>query len=309
MSDHKNNGSDEFNDERLARLYRLGAKETAPEHISQHILQASRQFKRKKTFQLLNLRPFILQLTSSRGLAFTAVMVIGISIILQLQFDHPDELIPEELADISPTTTSIPAKTQQDTLEETPLKAEASVQSDTFEEPLTLINTEKPATRPEQPRREEKLQQIQRQQAKKKQTEQRLKKQSERKIKHEAKMQARQRSIQAPSAANFAVDASINEMQLETDKDCNVLSQAACLAAANCTLDVNGQQLICRPARDHCEQGFIQASNLEQLCINKPGCEWQPGHCQCDQTENCVCENLQVPQCKQIPDDNHIEGE
>jgi len=280
-----NNGD---HDDNLEQLYHHGATETTPEQLNQKILQASKQVINSEENNISFLLILLQHLLSSRGLAFTAVMVIGISVILQIQFEQPNEIMPEVLTELSqPDPVAAPSAE----LFEQAAESISSVEDKVVAKPAAPAKRKAPAKLEAEKQRVQRL-------AEEKRSQQALMK------KQKAQSAQRKMLSQAPATAIAPAHSLISPLQLNTDRSCSERTQAACLASANCTLVETADRLICREPGNSCEKGFIQATQLAQQCTTKPGCELIPGDCQCDENENCQCKNMQPPRCLPVDSDD-----
>lgn len=286
---------DDINDDKLSELYRHGASETPAARINQRILQASKQHAHSTDRKQSGFEWLIAHLSSSRSLAFAAVMVICISIILQIQFDYPDSMHPEEISDISPLANDVMPDHEQLLKEEI-----------TTLESTEIKQSSKPAPRSAAPAisRQPAVSTAEKQKSisGKKELQRASKQKEAERIRALKKRQQSQRErMTAPiESTTMMADSLISPMTLITQQDCEELTHAACLASTQCILSTSTDDLVCRNARNICEQGFIQAENLEQLCVKNQACQFIAGHCHCDDKGSCQCENNQPPACQLI---------
>lgn len=309
MSQHHN---DEFDDKRLSDLYKQGATEKPSGHISHGILSAAKkQAKLNKTGW--NLVEYLIGLiSSSRSLAFAAVMVIGISIILQIQFDQPEQIVPQGISDIS---NGLPVTKMKSHSEENIADPEAVSRSldsvsdnETTPSKPSLSKQRAKSSQPAKPAKktyEQTLNELNRkksEEAKQRMVERErlMQKRSQQKKERQQKQM-----MQAPESA-FAPAPAISPLfemtpsQLMTTPVCENLSNKACLSSANCILALQTDELICRKTKNHCEKDFVQIEMQEKQCGQKENCQYKKSNCDCDLNETCSCNNNTPPSCESI---------
>lgn len=311
MSQHHN---DEFDDKRLSDLYQQGATEKPSDHITHNILATAKQHARSNKSAWGPIENLISLLSSSRSLAFAAVMVIGISIILQIQFDQPEEIVPQKMSDLS---NGMPVAKMKSRSEKNITESETASESIDSVSDIELAPSgsfpDKQKIRPAQS------------QTPAKKTHESTVNQSNRKIVEETKqrMLERDRLIQQRSQQKkerqkmqlmqtpesvFSPAPALSPLlemapsQSMTTPACNNLTNKACLSSANCTLTRKENTLICRTSIAHCEKDFVQLDMYKEQCEIKNNCKYNKSDCQCDINGSCICSNNTPPSCTLIED-------
>jgi len=286
MNQHHN---DEFDDKKLSDLYRQGATEKPSDNISHKILSAaSEQAKLNRSGPNL-IEYLINMITSSRSLAFAAVMVIGISIILQIQFDQPEQIVPQSISD------SIPAATMK------PDSTEILAEPENFSEPMDSasdleksisksLSPAKPVTKADEKRRNESDRKAQSEAKRRMAEENQLMRQRSQEKKEKRMMLAPENAF-SPAPVISPLTSTLN---------CDELTNRACLSSAKCTLSFHDNNLTCQSTVNHCEKGFVQMDMYKEQCEQKTGCQYITGHCNCDADESCSCINDELPSCEPI---------
>lgn len=302
--------SDEFDDDKLDMLYRLGANESASKSVTNSILSAASKQARINTSRLHIVEYFLQLITSSRSLAFAAVMVIGISIILQIQFDQTDEIIPRLDSELN-------LQTQPANISKTDSPVDESVSE--AAEPVLSLSPASPAAQSPKPEPAKKMQPAQAPRApaeprehllKQKHIEQMRQKakayqEATRKQKQELsrrkKSEAEQKRLLDETPQYFATPPAMDSLQSGSPQpeasQCINLSESDCLLSANCVLANTDKGLICRVPENACEVSFIQAANSAESCIPEAQCRFIKGDCHCDDADVCHCDEEALPQC------------
>ena len=311
MSQHHN---DEFDDKRLSDLYKQSATEKPSDHISRGILSSAKQHARSNKSGWGPIANLISILSSSRSLAFTAVMVIGISIILQIQFDQPEQIVPQGISEFSNGAPISKMKSRS---------AESITEPETFSESMDSVSDteltpsesslkkqkvrtpqpEKPVKKTYKPTFDESNRKIA-EEAKQRMLERdRLMQQHSQQKKERQEKQMMQTPESAFSPAPIASPLlEMTPSQLTTTADCENLTNKACLSSANCILATQENTLICRIANDHCEKDFVQFHMHEKQCELKDNCQYKKSDCDCGVNETCTCDNNSPPSCELIED-------
>lgn len=295
MSQHDNDN--EFNDDRLSQLYKKSATETPSEKIKQQLLLAAKQ--QAESYRSgWNLFEYLLKLmSSSRSLAFAAVMVIGISIILQIQFDQPDELTPTFLDDAANGRLPAEAASPEVSLSAEPTQEseEATTQAITRKNSTAPPASISPAKSPAADFFKSESEERHTQQQKEKRLKEQQRKQEERK-KQRLMLSPESQSTQSRPQALY--DASSMATVLP---DCKTLSDIDCLSSSRCLLVNEDDVLICRETVNLCEENFIQKNNAgAEQCRNQQACEFIAGDCVCKQDGSCKCTDNKPPLCQPI---------
>jgi len=308
MNDH--NQTNQHDDDKISSLYKQGSTETPAEHINTNILNKARQ--QSTNIIHLTFRLLINILSSSRPLAVAAVVIISISIILQIQFDYPDEMMPETLHENSTQrlSDSFPAledslmKEQTDTIseseffsnQETPgLQKKTIAKSKTIKPSksgkILLFETD----RSREIQLNKQIEQSKRaNNHKKKKLEQSLRKQ---KALEEYKMRSSLKHIE--SSPSTPLTSAISSFSKTID-DCKKLTHSDCLSSKHCILRFIDGSMLCQQAKNHCERDFIQKNNNSDLCLKRDKCQFTDGKCLCDSNGICQCTDNIIPSCKLI---------
>lgn len=306
-----NNTHNEQNDDnKISSLYKQGSIETPAKHINKKILHQAR-FSSNNVIPL-SIKSIFTTITSSKSLAVAAVLIISVSVVLQIQFDHFDEIIPASIETYSDEQTLLENLSTNNT--EILLSSPAQT-SETFhdndEEDNTLHNNinntpKKSAPKPlmkaykptaksapeakaiyERQRHEQYLKQKH-----KRESEQRL----ERKYQNEeVLLKNRIESIPSPAQGISSLSSDL--------ENCNNFNNKACLASKICTLNISNNKLNCQKAVNHCEQDFSQLHDSIEYCHKKEQCEYTTSTCQCDSNGSCECEDNTPPACLLMNDD------
>lgn len=81
----------------------------------------------------------------------------------------------------------------------------------------------------------------------------------------------------------------------------NPVKQMACLDSPTRMLVASSMSVTgyrCRPANNHCEQGFVQSEHRGTECESKPGCAFYAERCFCPPGAICVCAGGAPPTCR-----------
>lgn len=306
-------------DKKISSLYTEGSKETPAKHINESILNHARS----QTDNVIHLtfKKVIETLTSSRSLAVAAVLVIGISIILQIQFKHPETLLlpgTEELSD----SELLFGNTYSDDLEDlqgmdssalsSPMEAaeENAISSDitSFEKESaantlrnnTAINKPKALRQMAAPKVAQRIEQ---------------KKRDKRSLDRQAKqVEKRKRLLTEKRDLNSALSPQAisilsNDTIEPNIKSCDTYNNQQCLSATGCTLVIDNVTTSCQMTANHCENDFSQLNDTKDKCINKDQCEYIESTCECNTNGLCECINDTPPACLLItPKENSNEN-
>lgn len=307
MSNNTHNEQDD--DNKISSLYKQGSIETPAKHINEKILHQAKLS--SNNVIPLSIKRIFTTITSSRSLAIAAVLIIGVSVVLQIQFDHFDEIMPTStetyldeqilLENLSTDNTkrllSAPAQTAEafndneemstlnSNITNTPKKSVPKPSMKTYK-PTAKTESEAKAKYDRQ-RHEHYLKLKQ-----KREQEQRLERKSQDK---EELLKKRLEKI--PSTA-------LGISSLSSDLDnCNNFSNKECFASSICTLSVSNNKLNCQQAKNHCEQDFSQSDDSIESCQKKDQCEYIVSTCQCNTNGSCECEDNTPPACLLIDDE------
>jgi len=304
MTDPTKNKQD---DEIIASLYQHGSVEQPSDELDKKILNAARN----KSDNVIRwpAKKIINTLLSSHSLAVAAVLVLSISIILQIQFDHPEELmsptaeqqfshsvpannIPEKQADIQQGMTDTPPQMSSQPVEEVLSKSKPKAPvKDLKQSARHSAALKEKSLAKKQQREQERRQHIEKQRLRERK---RLKRKAERQHSESQRLSA---IISSPSP-----DSPADSMASITDQSCAELSNSKCLESTSCILDKADDTLICREPNNTCEQGFVQIAQSKEQCQMKSECEFISSDCHCDEY-GCQCEDNLPPACKPIFDD------
>lgn len=315
-NDNSNNPPD---DKKISSLYTQGSKETPAKHINENILNHARS----QTDNVIHLsfKQVIETLTSSRSLAVAAVLVIGISIILQIQFKYPDTLLPPVTEKLSDSELLF-ENTYSDNLEDlqgmdssalsspmaTPEKKQINSDITSFKKESaantlrnnTAINKPKAMRQMSASKAAQRLEQ---------------KKREKRSLERQAKqVEKRKRlltenrdlnSVLSPQAISVLSNATIEP----NIKNCDTYNNQQCLFATGCTLVINNGTTSCQRTANHCENDFSQFNDTKDKCSNKDRCEYIESTCECNTNGLCECINDTPPACLLItPKENSNEN-
>jgi len=305
MSDPAN---DKKYDEIIASLYQQGSVEKPSDELNKKILNAARN----KSDNVIRwpAKKIINTLLSSHSLAVAAVLVISISVILQIQFDHPEEIIsPTAEQQFSHATSErktpeMHADIQQDVTDTAPIMNSQPVE-EVLPKPKSPVNTQKHSVRHSTALKEKALAKKQHKVSKQQREQERrqhieAKRLSERKRLRQ-KSERQHDESQRPSTVinTLSADLSADPMTSEAVKFCAQLSHSKCLESTNCILDKVDSRLICRQPNNTCEKNFVQKDQSKEQCQIKSECEFINSDCHCDE-HDCQCEDDLPPTCKPV---------
>ncbi|MDH5424901.1 MAG: hypothetical protein OEY29_07915 [Gammaproteobacteria bacterium] len=288
-------------DDKISSLYQQGSVETPAAHINENI----RLHARKHSASVISfpLRRVLNVISSSRSLQVAAVLVIGVSIILQIQFDHPAEMSRPEPAEYSVNDLLADKSDAEHGVVTEDQLLTPSVSSDSVQESLAERNlnpvarpaSPRPAMKakaaPEKPAADDEMQQTEKSETMMREKRRLTKQFSEEKQAHSSHRQA-----------ELILHSTATSMQSVSEQDaddlCRTLDNAACLNSATCVLNNISNDLVCRPALNHCEQDFSQLQDHPDLCQQKPHCEYTASDCNCHSDGSCSCLGDTPPACK-----------
>ncbi len=304
MSNNTPNEQDD--DNKISSLYKQGSIETPAKHINEKILHQAKLS--SNNVIPLSIKRIFTTITSSRSLAIAAVLVIGVSVVLQIQFDHFDEIMPTStetyldeqilLENLSTDNTerllSAPAQTSEafnnneeiNTLNSSIPKKSAPKPSMKAYKPTAKTETEAKAKYDRQ-RHERYL---------------KLKQKREQKQRLERKPQDKEELLKKRLEKIPSTALGISSFSSDLD-NCNNFNNKECLASSICTLNVSNNKLNCQQAKNHCEQDFSQSDDSIESCQKKGKCEYIVSTCQCNTNGSCECEDNTPPACLLIEDD------
>ena len=308
MNDH--NQTNQHDDDKISSLYKQGSVETPAEHINTKILNNARQ--QSTNIIHLPFRLLINTISSSRPLAVAAVVVISISIILQIQFDHPDKMMPETLQESSMQKLDDGIPTPEDSLleEQTDLNSESesfSINKEAGSQEKAIENSKviKPSKskkilpfKADKSRAIQLDKQIEKNKVidirRKKKREQSLRK---RKILEENKVRSMEKYFKSNPSAPLT--SAVSSFSAVIDS-CKTLTHSDCLSSNICVLRFTNEILICQKADNHCESNFIQKNDIANLCLKRNKCQFIKGECLCDDNGICQCKDNIIPSCQLI---------
>lgn len=283
MNKHPSN--DEFEDEKLNRLYKKGSKETPSSYLNQRILAASVQHTSKKKTHFWNTEAILTVLSSSRSLATAFVIILSLSIVLTLQFEQADTALtpaPDDMLAIIESASKSSAKQK-------PLTQENIFQLEHQHKSEKRIHSPAPAEKRDFARK------------------------LEAEMPETAVTSRITQADQSQAVISPAMTGSVNAPELAEQQDdyipaisaassvkesgCAALSQRACLHSDSCTLVKEHNQLSCQVSIEACELKFKQITDRADVCDNRPGCTYQEGHCLCDENGLCQCQDNVIPAC------------
>jgi len=302
MSQHHNN---EFDDNNLSELYKQGASEQPSDRISHGILNAAKK-QAKLNQSGWNLVEYLLSIiSSSRSLAFAAVMVIGISIILQIQFDQPEQIVPQGISDLSNGSPVSKMKSPSDdslTKPEAITESMESIADSKIAPPQpSVIKQKARSAQPVTPAKKTTSESNRKKSEEARQT--MLEKEHLKQRRSQERKERQQKQMMRTPESAFAPAPAISPLLEMTPYQstmpvCKTLTNKACLTSAICILARQDNQLICRSPDNHCENGFVQFDRQEEQCIQKDNCKFIKSECECDTSETCSCSNNTPPSCK-----------
>ena len=312
MTQHPN---DEFDDNKLSDLYKQGAAEKPSDHINHRILSAAKQHANLNQSGWNLVEYLISLISSSRSLAFAAVMVIGISLILQIQFDQPEQIVPQGISDISngAPVTKMKSRSEESISEPETFSESLDSASDFEIAPLkpSLNKQRTKSSQPAKPAKKTYEQTINESNRKKSEEAKRRMFERDRLMQQQTqqkKEKQQKQMMQAPESA-FAPAPVMSPLFKMTPSQiatpvCDNLTNKACLSSANCILALQGDKLICRPPNNHCEKDLVQFDMQEKQCEQKENCQYKESKCDCDINETCTCNNNTPASCELI---EHVE--
>lgn len=306
---NNNTHNEQDDDNKISSLYKQGSIETPAKHINEKILHQARLG--SKNVIPLSIKRIFTTITSSKSLAVAAVLIISVSVVLQIQFDHFDEIIPASIETYSDEQTLLENLSTDNTeiLLSTPAQTSETVNDNEYQNtshsninstpkksaPKPLMKIYKPTAKSEaeakavyeRQRREHYLKRKH-----KRESEQRLERKYQNK---EVLLKNRIESL--PSAAQ-----GISSLSSDLE-NCNDFNNKECLASKNCTLNISNNKNNCQKAANHCEQDFSQLHDSLESCHKKVQCEYTTSTCQCDSNGSCECEDNTPPACLLMNDD------
>jgi len=319
MTEPDNN---KHHDEVIASLYQHGSVEQPSDELNKNILNAAR----KKSDNIIHwpAKKIFKTLLSSHSLAVAAVLVISISVILQIQFDYPEEVIlptAEQQLSKSLSPNSIPKKqnstdvTSQMSMQPAEeILIESESQAITRDSESTIVHSPVLKAKPSVRKQE---MDYKKQQALKHRHYEEIKRESKRRRHEEKKRLSEQQKLRQKQKAEYQrsesqrlsalIDSSPTSSLADNKESmlshaCEKLSNAECLASTNCILEKDNDSLICRQSKNPCEKGFVQITQPKEQCQIKPECEYISSDCHCDE-HGCQCADNQPPICKPVFDD------
>ena len=299
-----NNNQENHNDDnKITALYKQGSIETPAQHINRKILDTASQ--QPTSIFHLPIRLLINTLSYSKPLAVAAVVVISISIILQIQFDHPEQVIPKSLQEknLQETTDTIPSL---DHSSGRSIEPDASRSYDSPDEqlpkaPAEKLKASKPALRKKHSVKESDITEdsqlhYQREQAVKT----KKNKEKERRLRQEKKLEAnnilpRQDRIKSEASTPQVSFMSTFNASIE---NCKTLNHSECLSSKSCSLSYIDEAMTCQLSTPPCESNFIQNSDNSETCLNRDQCQYIEGTCNCNSNGDCECVNNVIPTCQ-----------
>lgn len=296
--------SDPHDDDKISSLYKQGSIETPARYINEKIRQRARQgsasviqFPLRRVFNVI---------TSSRSLKVAAVLVIGVSIILQIQFDHPEQMsIPmnEEYSD-NGMFADKPVSDSSDFIQEESFAP--SISSDSMKESL-VEQTLSTSLEPRTPKPAKKAKPAPAKPGPGYEMQRREKSRSmelEKRRLHEKIIEEKQASSKRKQTEmnlqSLATSPQVLISEAGAEDICRTLNSAACLASSSCVLSNTNNELTCHAAMNHCERDFRQLDDQSDLCQQREQCEYTAGKCDCDTDGSCECINKTPPSCKLI---------
>lgn len=269
-------------DDKISHLYKQGSTETPSEQINRDIIILSRRD--FKSPLLESIKSIISIITFSKPLAFTAVLVISVSIILQLQFEQATVIkanAPLPLSDMNVTDT---ATTISNDITETTADSLAE-ESFTHRENRTSAPSASKAKK-----------------SAVKETAQPLQRHNKVTITERSEQLSKKQTNESHTKTDLMESYSEAEPQRsQTDSHrCLTLSQSDCLLSINCTLRLNNQTAHCAPSENHCEKNFMQLTDPENKCLLKKDCRYIKSDCLCDDEGHCQCNNNLIPGCMSV---------
>lgn len=308
MSNNKQTIDDSNN--AISSLYKQGSTESPAEHINKAILNKAR--KQPSNIIYLSFEKIANTISSSKALATAAVFILSISIILQIQFDHPGTISTDDVSQheslLIDSLPNISNNKQPETLlEDSQPLAESPTESIIQSKPELLsdsISFDKKPSNIQKPEKAESIipaPSLSKKQSSSYTRERKIEsdiqqlsgKQKHESYKSRSKLKPRKKRIEKSQSS------AVTSFSEEIDS-CVSLSHHSCLSSKICVLKFNNESLICQNTSNHCEENFIQNMDTSELCLNKENCEYIAANCNCEKNGHCQCENNKTPSCQPI---------
>ena len=311
-------------DDKISSLYKQGSVETPSNRVNKTIQHHARSH--SNNVIALPLRQLFNIICSSRTLAVAAVLVISVSIILQIQFDHPSELVPatpEQLLEeqlfsnsepdnISIESSRTPSPSSNEVKSElapvidnipAPVKESPSIANEGAIAPIQKKSKQahpKPSLNLMAPEKRRAHEEIRKQRLKN------LQQKKQRSMKEKDSFE-RARKVQRSEVHSQEIS-KIDSLPVE---NCPLLNNRACISSLNCSLITVDDALVCNDASNICDKDFSQLLGTQNQCELKESCEFIAGQCECnsDAEGSCSCLDNRPPSCGFIPEGDEDKEE
>lgn len=306
---NNNTHNEQNNDNKISSLYKQGSIETPAKHINETILQQARLG--SNNVIPLSIKRIFTTITSSTSLAVAAVLIIGVSVVLQIQFDHFDEIIPASIETYSDEQILLENSNTDNTdiLLSTPAQTSETVNDNEEKNtPHGNINSTPKKSAPKPLMKAYKPTAKSEPEAKAVYERQRLEHYLKQKHKTDREQRLERKSPDKEEILKNRIESTPTAAQgissLSSDlENCNNFNNTECLTSKSCTLNISNNKLNCQKAANHCELDFSQLHDSIESCHKKEQCEYTTSTCQCDLNGLCECEDNTPPACLLMNDD------